>query len=76
MNGASGHFCAHVGETGPGEPSEDGEMPEMTPPSRHRIRNSSQGGLRPSMLHLGHEDSPQIEYLRMSEKETFCFFKT
>ena len=36
----------------PGEPPEDGEMNEMTLPSRHRIRNSSPGGLRPSTLPL------------------------
>ena len=41
-----------IGLTGPGEPPEDGEMNEMTLPSRHRIRNASPGGLRPSRLHL------------------------
>ena len=59
MNRASGHLCAHVGLTGPGEPPEDGEMIEMTLSSRHRIRNSSPGGLRPSTLPLGHGGSPQ-----------------
>ena len=54
MNRALGHYCAHTGETGPGEPPEDGEMSEMTLPSRHRTRNSNPGGLRPSTLHLGH----------------------
>ena len=34
-------------------------MNEMTLPSRHRIRNSSPGGLRPSTLPLGHGVSPQ-----------------
>ena len=56
MNRASGHLCAHIGKTGPGEPPEDGEM---TLSSRHRIRNSSPGGLRPSTLPLGHGGSPQ-----------------
>ena len=45
MNRALGHLCAHIGQTGPGEPPEDGEMIEMTLSSRHRIRNSSPGGL-------------------------------
>ena len=35
-----------------------GEMIEMTLSSRHRIRNSSPGGLRPSTLPLGHGGSP------------------
>ena len=56
MNRALGHLCAHIGKTGPGEPPEDGEM---TLSSRHRIRNSSPGGLRPSTLPLGHGGSPQ-----------------
>ena len=59
MNRALGHLCAHIGWTGPGEPSEDGEMIEMTLSSRHRIRNSIPGGLRPSTLPLGHGGSPQ-----------------
>ena len=40
MNGVLGHLCAHIGLTGPGEPSEDGEMNEMTLPSRYRIRRN------------------------------------
>ena len=59
MNRALGHFCAHTGYIGQGEPPEDGEMSEMTLPSRHKIRNSNPGGLRPSTLPLGHEGSPQ-----------------
>ena len=47
MNRALGHLCAHIGSTGPGEPPEGSEMIEMTLSSRHRIRNSSSGGLRP-----------------------------
>ena len=54
INRALGHLCAHIGYTGPEEPPEDGEMIEMTLSSRHRIRNSSSGGLRPSTLPLGH----------------------
>ena len=54
MNRALGHLCAHIDKTGPGEPPEDSEMIEMTLSSRHRIRNSSPGGLRPSTLPLGH----------------------
>ena len=59
MNRVLGHLCAHIGQTGPGEPPEDGEMFEMTLSSRHRIRNSSPGCLRPSTLPLGHGGSPQ-----------------
>ena len=33
-------------------------MNEMTLPSRHMIRNSNPGGLRPSSLPLGHGGSP------------------
>ena len=29
MNRALGHFCAHTGSTGPGEPPEDGEMSDI-----------------------------------------------
>ena len=53
MNRALGHLCAHIGQTGPGEPPEDDEMIEMTLSSR------SPGGLRSSTLRLGHEGSPQ-----------------
>ena len=56
VNRALGYFRAHTGLIGPGEPPEDGEM---TLPSRHRIRNSNPGGLRPSSLPLGHRGSPQ-----------------
>ena len=50
MNRALGHFCAHTSKIGPGEPPDDGEMSEMTLPSRHRIRNSKPGCRRPSTL--------------------------
>ena len=30
MNGVLGHVCAHIGQTGPGEPPGGGEMSEMT----------------------------------------------
>ena len=43
----------------PGEHPEDGEMIEMTLSSRHRIRNSSPGGLRSGTLSLGHGGSSQ-----------------
>ena len=59
MNRALGNLCAHIGYIGPGEPPEDGEMIEMTLSFRHRSRNSSPGGLRPSTLPLGHGGSPQ-----------------
>ena len=59
MNEVLGHPCAQICSTGPGESPEDGEMNEMTLPSRHRIRNSSPGCLRPSTLPLPHGGSPQ-----------------
>ena len=37
MNQALGHFSAHIGEIGLGEPLESGERSEMTLPSRYRI---------------------------------------
>ena len=39
----------------------------MTLSSRHRIRNSSPGGLRPSTLPLGHRGSP-LTFTRMRKK--------
>ena len=71
MNRASGRLCAHIGWTGPGEPPEDGEMIEMTLSSRHRIRNSSPGGLRLSTLPLGHGGSPQYWLSHVYGEETF-----
>ena len=59
-------------------------MIEMTLSSRHRIRNSNPGGLRPSTLPLGHGG----RYLSVTEaphntnfhtwmgKKHFCFFQT
>ena len=76
MNRALGHLCAHIGETGPGEPPEDGGMNKMTLSSRHRIRNSSPGGLRPSTLPFGHGGSPQYWVSHVNGVETFCFFQT
>ena len=77
MNRALGHLCAHIGWTGPGEPPEDGEMIEMTLSSRHRIRNSSPGGLRPSTLPLGQGGSPQYWlFTRGWGRNIFCFFQT
>ena len=50
-------------------------MNEMTLPSRHRIRNSIAGGLRPRALPLGNHRSPpppphNIEFLRVGGVET------
>ena len=59
LNGVLGHLCAYIGQPGPGEPPEDGEMNEMALPPRHRVRNSSPGELRPSTLPLGHGGFPQ-----------------
>ena len=48
----------------------------MTLPSRHRIRNSSPGGLRPSTLPLGHGGSPQYWLSHVDGEETlFVSFK-
>ena len=44
-------------------------MNDMTLSSRHRIQNSSPGGLRPSTLPLGHGGSPQY----VDGEETFLF---
>ena len=48
-------------------------MNEMTLSSRHRIRNSSPGGLRPSTLPLGHGGSSQYLVSHVDEEETFLF---
>ena len=63
------HIQANLGQ-------EDGETNEMTLPSRHKIRNSSPGGLRPSTLPLGHGGSHNIESLQVSGEETNCFFES
>ena len=70
MNRTLGHLCAHIGQAGPGEPPEDGEMVEMTLTSRHIIRDSRPGGLRPSTL-------PTIlTFTRGWGRNIFCFFQT
>ena len=48
-------------------------MIEITLSSRHRIRNSSPGGLRPSTLPLGHGGSPQYWLSHVDGEETFLF---
>ena len=50
-------------------------MNGMKMPSRHRIRNSSSGGLRPSTLPFM-EALHNTESLRGDGVETFCFFET
>ena len=57
MNGVLGHLCHIYCMTG--DSPQDGDMNEMTVPSRHRIQNSSPGGLRASTQPLGHDSSPQ-----------------
>ena len=47
----------------------------MTLSSRHRIWNSSPGGVRPSTLALGHGGTPQ-RVSHVDGEETFCFFQT
>ena len=61
MNRALGHFYAHIGWIGPGEPPYDSEMSEMTLPSR---QNSKFKPWRPSTLPLGHGGSPQCWVLK------------
>ena len=51
-------------------------MSEMTLPSRHRTRNSNPGGLRPSMLPVGHEAPHNTEFYEWMGKKHFCFFQT
>ena len=48
-------------------------MSEMTLSSRHRIRNSNPGSLRPITLPLGHGGFPQYCVLRADGEETFLF---
>ena len=43
----------------------------MTLSSRHRIRNSSPGGLRPNTLPLGHGGSPQYWLSHVNGEDTF-----
>ena len=43
----------------------------MTLSSRHKIRNLSHGGLRPSTLPLGHRGSPQYWLSHVDGEETF-----
>ena len=64
----------NVSKTWPGEPPEDGEMIEMTLSSRHRIRNSSPGGL--STLPLVHAGSPLYWLLHVDGEETFLFLSS
>ena len=44
-------------------------MSQMTRPSRHRIRHSNPGGLRPSSLLLSHRGPHNIESLRVSREK-------
>ena len=77
MNGGISHLRAHMlNKTGQGEPPEDGEVNEMTLPSRHVIRNSSLGGLRPSTLPVGHGGSPQYYIVSSKRRRNICFFDT
>ena len=66
--GGLGHMCAHICQTMPGEPPEDGEMNKVTLPSRHRILNSE--------AEHAFSRSHNIKSLQDSEEVTFCFFET
>ena len=48
----------------------------MTLPSRHMIRNSSPGGLRPSALPLSHGGSPQYWIFTSERGRNIFFFET
>ena len=61
---------------GPPSCADDGEMIEMTLSSRHRIRNSSPGGLRPRTLPLGHRGSPQYWLSHVDGEEIFFVSST
>ena len=50
-------------------------MIEMTLSSRHRIRNSSPGGLRPSTLPLGHGGSPHFRLMTQTDVVVLDFSK-
>ena len=75
MNGFLIHLCAHSYRLNCARrPPEDGEINEITLPSRHRIKNLGPGGLRTSMLLL--DEAPHnIESLRVSKEKTFCYLK-
>ena len=74
MKWFSGHFCAKTRQTGPGEPSEDGEMNQVTLPSSHIICNSNPGDLRPSTLSLGHRGSPHCNIIFTRKRRTNILF--
>ena len=67
------HIEAKLGQEKP----EYVQLNEMILLSRHKIRNLTLGGLRPSTLPLCHWGSPQYWIFKYceSEKETFCFLK-
>ena len=75
MNGGLGHLSAHIGYNGPGEPSECGEMNEMTLPYRHRIRNLSPGGLRRSTRYLSVTEAPHNIESSPAERKHFVSLK-
>ena len=56
------------------EPPGDGEIKEVTLPSRHKNRNSSPGGLRPSTLR-SRRLTENIECSGVSREETYFFFE-
>ena len=62
----------YIGKTGRREPPENGEI---TLPSKHRIRNSIPGCLRPITLPFGHEGSLQYWIFSNERVINFCFFK-
>ena len=75
LNGVLGQLCAHIGWTGPWEPPEDGEMNEMTLPSKHMIVNSSSGGLRRCTLPLGHRGFPQYCMVASDRGKSILFLE-
>ena len=51
-------------------------MNEMTLPSRHRLRNSYPGGLRPGKLSLVTEAPHNTEFYEWMGKKQLCFLQT
>ena len=46
MNGILCHLCAHMGQSGPGEPPEDGEMNEVNKKIIAHVFNEKYIGIR------------------------------
>ena len=74
MNGVLRHICAHIGQTGIEEPPEDGDMNEVTLPSKHMIRNLAL--LVCSTLTLAHGGCPQYSIFTIEQGGNILLFET